>query len=272
MRAPGLDPELAQLIARSLDNCPQQPRPSPTSSRPSLEQWASTLQRVHADGVVQPVGDAERAGLEREARTLETRFDQTFRRRVFLQRNWRTMAIAALVVVAAGALLGSLIANQLKPRSTRGYSPRQVVAAYYTSIGRLDHQTMDDAVIDGAGKAVIDEVISLFVVSRVQQGYEGRANLVDAAEWVAAGQPELADGVMVYGPSHLEIIAEQGPPQPIFRVSYLMWRPDRDGDGQAADAAQRGTPVSERVFLRQQRGDWVIFQFDPLAPPAGPGS
>ena len=269
VRTPGLAPELAQLIARSLDHHRQPTRPATTSSRPDLEQWASTLQRVHTGGVVQPVGDAERAGLELEVRTLETRFDQTLRRRVFLQRNWRTMVIVALVVVAGGALLGSLVANQLKPRTTRGFSPRQVVAAYYTSIGRLDHQIMDDAVIDGAGKAVIDEVISLFVVSRVQQGYEGRANLVDAAEWVATGQPELPAGVMVYGPSHLEIVAEQGPPQPIFRVSYLMWRPDRAGNGQAADAAQRPTPMSERVVLRQHRDDWVIFQFDRLAPPVG---
>ncbi len=259
VRAPGLDAYLDRLIRRSLGPEGQQPRPR-------LGEWAAVLERVRRDGLWQPVAAAERAARQAEARALETRFDRTFRRRLFLQRNWRTIVIMAVAVAAGGGVLGSVIARQLEPRSTRGYTPRQVVETFYASLGRLDHATTDDTVIDGAGEGLVREVIGLFVIGRVQEGYEGRAGVASAAAWVAAGQPELPAGVMVYGPSDLEIVAEQGPPQPVFRASYLMWRPDPEpgdrGEDREEGAAQRGTPMSERVFLRQDRGDWVIFRFE----------
>ena len=209
--------------------------------------------------------EAER--LRAAAAALRHRYAQAFRRRVFLQRNLRTMVVAAVIVAAVGGLLGSIIANQFKPRSTRGYSPRQVVEAFYASIGALDHTTMEDAVVGDAGKALINEAVNLFVVSRVAQGYEGRSHIANAAEWAAAGEPELPPDRSLYGPSALQIVAEQGAPQPVFRVSYLMWRlGGADGDDPPG-TPQQGIPTSERVFLRQDKEDWVIFELQPLDPP-----
>ena len=213
--------------------------------------------------------DAAAAGaLQEQARELEAKYAQTFRRRVFLQRNLRTIVVVAVVAAAIGGILGSIIANQFKPRSTRGFSPRQVVETFYTSMGQLDHTTMEDAVIDDAGKGLINEAVNLFVISRVTQGYEGRSNIVSATEWVAAGKPDLPAGVGVYGASDLEIVAEQGAPQPVFRVSYLMWRPGGEDGAGARGSLQRGQPTSQRVFLRQDKDDWVIFQFQEIEEPA----
>ena len=262
LRVPGTDPELSALMERAL-------RPDRQQPRPALEEWVAALERVTHEPDPPQVDAAATAALQAQARELEAKYEQTFRRRVFLQRNLRTIVVVAVVVAAVGGILGSIIANQFKPRATRGLSPRQVVEVFYTSMGQLDHTTMEDAVIGDAGKGLINEAVNLFVISRVTQGYEGRSNIVSATEWVAAGKPELPAGVGVYGASDLEIVAEQGAPQPVFRVTYLMWRPGgEDGTG-ARGAYQSGVPMSERVFLRQDKGDWVIFEFQALENPGG---
>ena len=256
--APGCSAELSSFIARAL-------RPQRHQARPPLADWPPMLARERETVAAVAADEAER--LRAAAAALRHRYAQAFRRRVFLQRNLRTMVVAAVIVAAVGGLLGSIIANQFKPRSTRGYSPRQVVEAFYASIGALDHTTMEDAVVGDAGKALINEAVNLFVVSRVAQGYEGRSHIANAAEWAAAGEPELPPDRSLYGPSALQIVAEQGAPQPVFRVSYLMWRlGGADGDDPPG-TPQQGIPTSERVFLRQDKEDWVIFELQPLDPP-----
>lgn len=257
LRAPGTDGGLSALMDRAL-------RPGRNERRPALEEWTAALERVTREPEAPPPDAAAAAALQAEARELQQKYEVTFRRRVFLQRNLRTIVVVSVAALALGGILGSIIANQFRPRATRGFSPRQVVEVFYASMGALDHTTMEDAVIDDAGQGLINEAVNLFVISRVTQGYEGRSNIVDAAEWVAGGKPELPAGVGVYGASDLEIAAEQGAPQPVFRVTYLMWRPGGDDGSGPRGALQRGVPRSERVFLRQDRGDWVIFQFQEI--------
>ncbi len=260
--APGSNQELSSLITRTL-------RPQRNEQRPPLREWPATLTRAIAEATVAPVAAGEVQRLQAEAAALRHRNEQAFRRHVFLQRNLRTMVVAGVIVVALGGMLGSIIANQFKPRSTRGYSPRQVVETFYASMGELDHTTMEDTVVGDAGKGVINEVVNLFVVSRVAQGYEGRSHIVNAAEWVAEGEPQLPPGRSLYGPTKLTISAERGLPQPVFRVSYLMWRPGGADGEDPPGTPQQGIPMSERVFLRQDKGDWVIFQFEPVQPLPG---
>ena len=255
--APGCSRDLSSVIARAL-------RPGRHETRPPLAEWPALLSREREQAAAPAEIEGERR--QTEAAALRQRYAQSFRRRVFLQRNLRTMVVAAVIVAAVGGVLGSIVANQFKPRATRGYSPRQVVEAFYGSIGALDHIVMEDTVIGDAGKPLINEVVNLFVVSRVAQGYEGRSNIVNAAEWEAAGEPELPLDRSLYGPSGLEIVAEQGAPQPVFRASYLMWRLGGAEGNDPPGTAQVGIPTSERLFLRQDKGDWVIFEIQPLEP------
>ena len=259
LRAPDTDPELSSFIDRTL-------RPRRNQARPQLPEWSAMLQRITHEPMAQEVGAAQFAAAQSEALALQVKYEQTFRRRVFLQRNLRTLVVVTVAALAVGGVLGSIIANQFKPRSTRGYAPRQVVETFYLSMGVLDHTTMEDTVVDDAGKGLINEVVNLFVISRVTQGYEGRSNIVSAAEWELADKPELPAEMSVYGPSDLQIVAEQGPPAPVFRVSYLMWRPGGENGEDPPGTPQRGIPMRERVFLRQDRDDWVIFQFHKLEP------
>ena len=190
------------------------------------------------------------------------------------------MAIVAAVVIVSGVVAASLLKNILAPRVTRGYSPRQVVEAFYTSMNDLDHTTMEDCVVDGAGKAVIREVINIYVLSRVSLGYEGRSHIVPANVWDEQGRPALTPPQTVYGVTDLQIVQERGEPDPVFRVSYTKWMPvpqeetDTGSSGSSGGpAANEGAPtyssqrISERVYLRQDRHDWVIYRFQQLDTP-----
>ena len=115
------------------------------------------------------------------------------------------------------------------------------------------------------GLSTTGQVINLFVISRVAQGYEGRSTVVDAAEWLAAGQPELPPEVSIYGAANLEIVAEQGEPEPVFLVSYDFFSPG----GDSVESFNFGTPMRERVFLRRDKEDWVIFNFQEVPVPSG---
>jgi hypothetical protein len=141
------------------------------------------------------------------------------------------------------------------------------VEAFYTSMNTLDHTTMQACVVGRAGWGEINEVTTLYVTSRVTQGYEGRSNVISAAEWDKAGRPPLAPPTTLYGVTGLSITEEQGEPSPVFLVKYDRWTPGAPPDsGPGADVAPRseGHAVTERVLMKTDRGDWVIFRFDRL--------
>ncbi|OHD73812.1 MAG: hypothetical protein A2177_15695 [Spirochaetes bacterium RBG_13_68_11] len=113
--------------------------------------------------------------------------------------------------------------------------------------------------------------MNLYVLSRVQMGYEGKANTVPADQWDQAGRPALKAGTAVYGVTDLAIIEQSGEPAPVYRVSYEKWSPDT-GDG-SGDGTDPGTTtistlrrkIVDRVSLRSDKGDWVIFRLDRLS-------
>jgi hypothetical protein len=151
-----------------------------------------------------------------------------------------------------------------------------VVESFYTAINAMDHALMEDCVVDRAGKGEITEAMNLYVLSRVQMGYEGKSNLVHADQWEQAGRPALRAGTAVYGVTDLAIVEQSDEPQPVFLVSYQKWSPDNGGDGSGDTGTDAlGTlrkKVVDRVSLRRDKGDWVIFRFDrvseePLPPP-----
>jgi hypothetical protein len=173
------------------------------------------------------------------------------------------------VIVVAGAMAGSLLKNILAPRETRGFSPQEVVETYYKSMNDLNHTLMEDCVVDGAGRETIREVMNIYVLSRVSLGYEGRSHIIPADAWEAQGRPELTAPQTVYGITELELELERGEPEPIFRTSYTKWAPKPAAEPQP-DMSEADGPgftsfeISERVYLRLDRKDWVIYRFEPL--------
>jgi hypothetical protein len=163
--------------------------------------------------------------------------------------------IVAALAAAVGVFSGTVLRNLLKPRSTRGLSPQQVVETFYRSVNSLDHERMQDCVTGRAGKQLIDQVINVYVISRVNQGYEGRSLIRSAEEWDRAGRPAVRPPESVFGITDLVVQPLPDGAEPSFRVRYRFWTPDPDQGTVSRE-------VQERVFLRRQGGAWVIFRIE----------
>ncbi len=242
-----------------------------------IADWRSGFATWTREGITRHVDPAERERLAREGDARERGAAKRFRTRTFWEKNWKIVAIAGAGVVVAGAVLGSILSGVFAPRATRGYPPRKVVETFYTSINAMNHALMEACVVDKAGQGEINEAMNLYVMSRVQMGYEGKANTVPADQWDAAGRPVLPAGTAIYGITDLAIVEQAGEPAPVYQVTYEKWAPDSGGGSEGASIGDvtittAHRRIVDRVSLRKDRGDWVIFRLDrqsevPLASP-----
>ncbi|HVO37445.1 MAG TPA: hypothetical protein VMV03_00310 [Spirochaetia bacterium] len=277
---PGLRAEISAAVMAGLGRAQagERKRPAP----PSLEEWDDFLRAWQAVEPVLALTKEETQSILSSAAASSQSSEKKFRRRMFWEKNWKTALIIAGVVVLVGAGAGSILTRALAPRVTRGYPPRKVVETFYTGMNRLDHMAMSACVVGKAGQGEINEAMNLYVISRVSTGYEGRSTIVGADEWDRAGRPALGGSRSVYGVTGLSITAEQGEPQPVFLVTYEKWTPTPGGgdsaspggtsggasgapSGSAAAAPRfQGSAVTDRIFMKKDRGDWVIYRIDRL--------
>jgi hypothetical protein len=244
---PGVREEVSRAVMDGLGRGEGQP--------PTLERWAALLADWESSGLYRELPAEEARARSQRARREQEQAARAYRRRVFWQRHWKTVLIAAAAAAAVALLAGSVLRNLLAPRSTRGLSPNAVVETFYRSVNTLDHQRMQDCVSGRAGRELINQVIHVFVLSRVQQGYEGRSAIRSAEEWERAGRPQLRPPESAFGITGLAVAPLPGEAGPAFQVSYQLWLPDPE-----RGAADR--EVRERVFLRRQGGAWVIHRIE----------
>ncbi|MGA2975898.1 MAG: hypothetical protein ABSF77_11375 [Spirochaetia bacterium] len=256
---PELSPEVSDLIMAGLGRA----RTGPVA----LDEWVKSLTAWQTQDLFRILTAEEREKTLRDAESSREASAKSFRRRMFWEKNWKIAAIIAVVVIVVGAILGSILKNALAPRVTHGYSPQMVVNTFYTSMNTLDHMTMQACVIGKAGQGEINETMTLFVTSRVTQGYEGKSNVLSAADWDKAGRPTLFSPATLYGVTGLSLTQEQGEPTPVFMVEYDKWNPATPADtGKTPSMDQvpqsEGHRIADRVRLRKDKGDWVIYQID----------
>lgn len=257
---PELVPEVSTLVMAGLGRARQ--------GQPSLDDWVRALDRWQHQELFRSLTHEEKEKALRESGAEQEGSARGFRRRMFWEKNWRIVGIVAGVTAVVGIILGTMLGNVFKPRVTRGYAPQKVVETFYKSMNSLDHMTMEACVIGKAGQGEINEVTTLYVTSRVVMGYEGRSNIESASDWDAQGRPNLV-AVTLYGVTGLKIVQEQPEPAPVFLVTYDKWNPAQVPDtGQMPQVAQtpssEGHAVTDRVSLKQDRGDWVISRIDRL--------
>jgi len=252
---PGTRIELSDLTVRSLD----------AEQSASLDEWQRVLERSLSEGVRSEIPAEERIRLEEEGQRFSKSAESGYQRRDFFRKNWRTMAIVAGIVVIVGAVGGTILKNALKPRITQGMSPKQVVSLFYTSMDSFNSQAMQDCVIDGAGKAAINEATNLFVISRVREGYEGTTGYVPAQKWLDEGKPQLPSGTSVYGVADLKIVQSSTGE---FTVSYQKWEPVQSSGNQPQEGSGpvlmkvQGWTMQDKVYLKDEGKFWAIYRID----------
>lgn len=229
----------------------------------SAADWVETLREWRTAGVRTTLSDEERERREQAAAQGIERLEKRFRRSEAVRKKGRTVLIAAVIVIIVGTIPGTIIRNALAPRATAGFPPAEVVRAFYTSINSLDHMTMEDAVVDDAGKALIREVTNLFVMDRQRMGYEMESGFVDAQQWRDTGMPTLSAGKTPYGVANLQIVAMEAPEgERRYEARYERWLPDYEQAEVTGRAGITGRRIVDIVSLRQDREDWVIYDID----------
>lgn len=271
LSVPQIKPEVSDFIMKALgrgDNYKKR------TDYPHLELWQEKLSSWIRGNIFRQIDNAriEETGRLKEIR--ERKAADSYRRKVFWQRNWKTATLILGAVIIVSIFLSSILSNVLAPRKTKGFSPAQVVEAFYLSMNSLDHMLMQDCVIDKAGKADIREVTHLYVLSRVSKGYEGRSNILPADEWQRLGRPELTPPQSVFGVTDLHLLQEAEGTLPVFTATYKKWLPAPQEEEQIQEPAAAPAPrasfaplcfeVKERLFLKNHRDDWVIFNIERL--------
>ena len=269
LRNPEVRPEISQQIAAVL-------RPN-SPDVIDAESWTERLRRWRQESVFRTITDEERSEILARATVAEKRSGGSFRRREFWRKNWKRVVTVALVVALVGSVPGTIIRNRLQPRQTAGLPPAEVVRAFYAAINEFNHALMEDAVVDGAAREEIRMVTNLFVMSRMRMAVEMTSGFMDADEWRRSGSPPVPDGALPWGTALLELEPlRAGDNEAIYRARYEMWMPGEpdapvgppERVATPADAAvTRAVPIqgvrrSDRLRLRPDGDDWVIFHID----------
>lgn len=119
--------------------------------------------------------------------------------------------IAAFVIAACG-IAGYYLSVFLKPPTTAGMEPEEIIRTFYERQSNLDSTNIDDGI-----KAEIpqySEVMNLYITRQTRMAYEQSNPHVIAEDWVNAGKPEIMESAFVYG-----VILDE-----IERVDEDTWR------------------------------------------------
>ncbi len=234
----------------------------------ALDDWRSYLENWAQHGFTQSRTESERAVLEEKSRKTIDSVMKSFKRRDYWRRNWVRVATITAVVALLLTIPGSIIHNRLQPRSTAGLEPHEVIEVFYTSMNDLDHMRMEDAVIGDAGKEEVRMVMNLFVMTRMRMSVEMTTGFVDPQEWRDAGYPALPADQSVFGVAALEITREDAlNGELVYSARYEKWMPNYDEELEI-DEVQASPIVGysrhDRLFMVQDKGDWVIQRIDRL--------
>jgi hypothetical protein len=260
IRAKHRDVEIKDDVSDALDRELAGDSPTPP------DEWASRLNAWRKEGVRQSLTEEERDRRETAAKQAVERLERGFKRREMVRKKGRTALIIAAIVIVVATIPGTIIRNALQPRATAGLPPEEVVRVFYTSLNGLDHMTMEDAVVDKAGADLIREATNLFVLDRQRMSVEMESGFIDAQEWRDAGMPAVPAGKSPYGVANLRIEALTAPEgERRFEVNYERWLPDYEQAELTGSAGITGLRITDRVLMRMDREDWVIYQIDRLS-------
>lgn len=240
---PELAPQLCTLIEEGLAR----------GEARTPELLPQILAVIESEGIVDTTDSEEITARREAAQERATRNRAGNRRREFLRTHGRTLAVAAVALVAILYLPVTIIRARLEPPATAGMGPREVAATYYTAWNELDHILMEDTLARGVARGTIREVTNVYVIDRVQTAQQWESVLMQAEEWLAADRPE---GRMPYGIVGLDLeLMSQGAESATVRAEYEIWRPESPEPG--GDTA--GTPVTgdtpDTVAIRSRTVD-----------------
>lgn len=243
---PGIDEALEDVIRRSLIEKDE-------SHVPNLEDWELLLQTWNRKGIKADLSDSEleqrRMKAERRSRGMEKGLNA---RRWFRKSGWKLFTVIA-VTASVLAFASAPIRKAMKVPASAGMAPMQVAELYYGAIDAMDSEIMGDCLAKKVGRDDTRLVDTVYVTTRVRQGYEGTGDMPKASEWIADGRPELPPGIWPWGISNLELKDLGGNR---IEARYRLWTPPEGG----IDANITGWATSRIDILSftEARRSWEI--------------
>ena len=230
-----------------------------------LSEWSRRLDEWIGQDLLQEVTPADKTIYAEKAIEEQQKQQKSFQRRLFFEKNGKIILWIAVLVAVGGSVAGGILRNVLAPRRTRGFTPIQVVEAFYDSKNTLDHELMEDCVIGNSGKAEINETIHIFLIEKQYIVYDQKDYVVPADDWAENGRPVLNPPYWVHGVADLSINEVAPLPEPEFLVEYERWtRPSEDSPIRRNDIIYAGWKIKDRVSLRLDKDDWVIQELERL--------
>ena len=263
LAAPGLDPEIAELIQEALTprgktNDAQGGSDIPLSRlRERIGQVSPELKiKAFFHGLSRQ--EQDKLAEEKEKYLHRKKIEVNTRR--FVIRNTAIIAGIAAAVLIAILVVAGIAKSRASVPSTAGMDSLTVVRSYYEAISSLDHQFLEACTARGAGKTDINMTANLFVITRVRQAYEySQFQFMPPDEWLEAGRPPL--DIPVYGISDLHITHASGSEDSAevhYSAVYTLWIPMTDNGDNEPDTYN----YTDELRLERIRGNWRISEIN----------
>jgi len=252
----GILPPLESLVPGVTQNAESFIRKAligPDETAPSLEDWDTFIKLWLHEGIVSTLPETE--SLERKTRATDKAagVEKKLRNRRWLRKSgWKFLISIAVIAVVLG-FASAPVRKALEAPVTAGMLPLEVAETYYKAIDNMDSEIMADCLAKKIGKDDVRLITTIYVTTKMRQGYEGIGNPPIASDWIKDGKPELPEGIWPWGISDLTLKElDNGR----IEARYRLWTPPEGGT--ESEAASWSISRIDILSFTQERRSWEI--------------
>ena len=270
LAVPGIDDRLAELITGAIEPFTKKSSGKKLPTRiDELGMYLGYVKSASVNAYIQPVSEEKRKAITLELDKFKKRQVVSVKTKRFIVRNTTYITLLAIILTFVGILAGTWIESHLNRPTTKGMTPKDVVAAYYSAMGYLDHIFMEASVMNRAGRDDIELVTKMAAVTRIRRAHESNPPMVISAQtWLDSGGAPSLDQIFGVSDLKMEFIGyNDEETEAFFRVSYRFWFPYVDENAANIDfVPQAALPVSwattDTLRLVFQRNMWRIAEIN----------
>ncbi len=225
----------------------------PEETIPNLEDWKVFLKLWLHEGIVSALPETELQERKVQARNKAEGIEKKLRNRRWFRKSGWKLLISVAVIAGILAFASAPIRKALEAPVTAGMPPMEVAETYYRAIDNMDSEVMDDCLAKKIGNDDIRLITTVYVTTKMRQGYEGIGDAPKASEWIKSGKPELPEGVWPWGITDLTLNKLN---DNRIEARYLFWTPPEGGteSGTSAWSVSR----IDILHFTQGRKSWEI--------------
>lgn len=265
-------PELKQEAAELFTTALVEERP------PEVPRMRDFFAGAETSGLLDDLSPLERDERQEKARVVSRKIERRRKRALFKKNHGTKILITAGAAVLLLFFASPFLRKAFEKDITEGLSPEEVITLFYESQNELDHETMQECTLRGAGKDHLNQVTNLFVITRIREGIERKSVFIPAPRWIAAGRPPTGKDNFVFGITDLKIQSlDKQENRSLFEAEYTRWTtlPDESVPDESADSSRdpgsstlstlrriQAFRIVEQIELENTRRGWKIIHIN----------